>query len=91
MPAHVTIKLTMNEAQALAVALPKALTYAPAEAFDDATGKALGRVFDKAHRAIFGRHGLFCAACKGHGRDVPGPGNQNFGCPKCGLTKGDVA
>jgi hypothetical protein len=98
MPAHVTIKLTLNEALAFARAASNSTSHDDVmdSIFDgDKVGKrAAYRASSKLDMAI-GRKlneksSLFCAACKGHGRDVKGPGNQNFGCPKCGLTKGDV-
>lgn len=32
---------------------------------------------------------VFCNTCDNHGRDTPGPGGQNFGCPGCGYMLGE--
>lgn len=31
---------------------------------------------------------VFCNTCNNHGRDVAGPGGQNFGCSGCGHLYG---
>jgi hypothetical protein len=32
---------------------------------------------------------VFCNRCDNRGKNTPGPGGQNFGCPGCGYMLGE--
>lgn len=48
----------------------------------------VGRAHRKARTGNAADPDVFCNRCDNRGKNTPGPGGQNFGCPGCGYTLG---
>jgi hypothetical protein len=87
------IDFTERELEALTFVLAKSGSVVIHErAIRGAAGRAkdkIDRAYRKATTGSTADPDVFCNRCDNRGKNVPGPGNQNFGCPGCGYTLGE--
>lgn len=99
MPPRIRVDFTERELEALLPVLSNTIDHPDAmdAAFDsDRVGKAAAlranekivRAYRKSKTGSPADPDVYCRRCENRGKDTPGPGGQNFGCPGCGYTLG---
>lgn len=90
------IDFTERELEGLVALLELAVgndtCYLPERALRGAVARAedkIKRAYRKATTGSTADPDVFCNRCDNRGKNVPGPGGQNFGCPGCGYMLGE--
>jgi hypothetical protein len=86
------IDFTERELEALTFVLAEASFAIEQRAIRGAAGRAkdkIDRAYRKATTGSTADPDVFCNRCDNRGKNVPGPGNQNYGCAGCGYMLGE--